>query len=315
MMNKTLHRYKHWFYNYKVKIFCLLCALFLWFYVVTDNRFNHTIRVPVTLINQPQGLILRESVPSKIKVQFRGSGKELLSLLYREKRIELDLQQVRREKMFAITTDMIKGIPLGTAVRPQRIVEPDSITIRLDQFAAKQVPIVSDISVIPADGYIQVGDIKLIPDSILVSGPQSLVKGIDEVRTDTRTYQSVIKRIEDKLPLIPPEWATVNYGLKNVRFVGDVQRIGERTITEIPVNVIRVPRGLKVIVVPSTLSLKVQGGVSLLAELDRNDIVATIDYRRRQRYRQKRIPAGIDVPEGITFSDARPEFFELVVER
>ena len=314
-MNIRVSRYKKWLNNYKVKIFSLLSALFLWFYVVTDNRFNHTIQVPLHLTNRPQGWILQEPIPSRIKVQFRGSGKDLLNFLYRDKRIELDLRQMRREKIFVITTDMIRGIPLGMAVTPQRIVGPDSVMVRLDRLAEKNVVIRSRIAIVPADGYIQVGNVSFEPDSILVSGPESYVNQITEAVTDSQEFRSVIKRIEDKIPLAHPAWETVTYGLSRVRFKADIQRIGERTITEIPVTVTSVPRGIRVIVVPSTLSLRVQGGVNILSELERDDIVATIDYRRRYQYTGKRIPAKIDVPEGITFSDVRPEYFELIVER
>lgn len=248
-------------------------------------------------------------------MQFRGSGKDLLNFLYRDKRIELDLRQMRREKTFAVTTDMIKGIPLGMAVTPQRIVGPDSVTVLLDRLAEKKVIIRCKIAIVPADGYIQVGNVTFEPDSILVSGPESYVNQIAEAATDSQAFRSVIKRIEGRISLAHPAWETVTYGLSNVRFQADIQRIGERTITEIPVNVTSIPGGIRVIVVPSTLSLKVQGGVNVLSELERDDIVATIDYRRRYQYTGKRIPAKIDVPEGITFSDVRPEYFELIVER
>ena len=295
-MKTTLDRCKKWFANYKVKIFSLFSALFLWFYVVTDNRFDHTISVPLHLINQPQGRILSEPIPSKVNVLFRGTGKDLLNLGYREKRIELDLHQIRRYKKFPITVDMIKGIPTGMEVIPQRIIEPDSVTVLLDQFAGKKVPLRPDIMLIPADGYTQVGDISLEPDSIIIYGPASWVKAISEVPTVAKEYKSVIRAIRDKISL-------------------DVQRIGESLITEIPVNVTRVPSNIKVTVVPSTLSLKIQGGNNILSKLTRDDIEATIDFRRRFQYEGKSIAASIQVPEGITFSDVKPVKFEIILEK
>jgi len=314
-MKTTLDRCKKWFANYKVKIFSLFSALFLWFYVVTDNRFDHTISVPLHLINQPQGRILSEPIPSKVNVLFRGTGKDLLNLGYREKRIELDLHQIRRYKKFPITVDMIKGIPTGMEVIPQRIIEPDSVTVLLDQFAGKKVPLRPDIMLIPADGYTQVGDISLEPDSIIIYGPASWVKAISEVPTVAKEYKSVIRAIRDKISLVAPERETIAYSLDRVKFSVDVQRIGESLITEIPVNVTRVPSNIKVTVVPSTLSLKIQGGNNILSKLTRDDIEATIDFRRRFQYEGKSIAASIQVPEGITFSDVKPVKFEIILEK
>ena len=149
-----------------IGILSLLCALILWCYVVTDNRFTHTVNVPLHLINQSTDRILSEPIPSKVKVLFQGSGRDLLNMSFREKRIELDLHQITRYKIFPITVDMIKGIPTGMDVSPERIIDPDSVTVMLDRFAEKKVPLLSDIALRPADGYIQVGDMILDPENV-----------------------------------------------------------------------------------------------------------------------------------------------------
>ena len=315
VVKKTFLRYNKWLLHYKVKLFSLLSAFLLWFFIVTDHHYNHVINVSLHLMNKQAGLILKEPVPSKVTVLFRGSGKALLALMFRDIRIDLDLHQTDRLEEFAITVDKIKGIPLGMDVTPQRIIEPNSVTVHLDRFVEKRVIIRPDISFIPADGYIHVGSIILNPDSVIVSGPETIVDTVSEIRTVRREFKNVIKKIDGKVPLVHMDWETVEYTLDDVRFEADIQRIGERTINEIPVSVVRVPQGVRVIVVPSTFSLKVQGGVNVLAKLKKEDIVATIDFRRRYLYRGKHIPAMIDVPEGITFSDARPKNFELIVER
>ena len=315
VVKKSFLRYNKWLLHYKVKLFSLLSAFVLWFFIVTDHHYNHVLSVSLHLMNQQAGFILKEPVPSRVKVLFRGSGKALLALMFRDIRINIDLHQATRLEEFAITVDMIKGIPLGMDVAPQRIIEPDSVTVHLDRFVEKKVNIQPDITLIPSDGYIHVGDIILNPDSVFVSGPETIVDTVSEIRTVHREFKNVIKKIDGKVPLVLLDWETVDYTIDNVRFEADIQRIGERIINEVPVNVVRVPQGIRVIVVPSTFTLKVQGGVNVLAKLKKEDIVATIDFRRRYLYRGKHIPAMIDVPEGITFSDARPKNFELIVER
>jgi YbbR domain-containing protein len=210
---------------------------------------------------------------------------------------------------------MIKGISRGADLVPVSIMEPDSIIIQLDRFEVKRVPISPKISFIPVDGYIQVGDVILYPDSINISGPKSLVNDIMVVYTKEMEFRNVLKKIKGKIPVLQQNSEIIHYSLKNITFETDIQRIHEDMLSGIPVTVTHIPRGINIDVVPSTLSLKLQGGVEMLKQLEKNDIQATIDFRSRTRYKYKRIPATIKVPKEISFSDVKPKFFELVIKQ
>ena len=75
-------RHKHWLNNIGVKLFSVVCALLLWFYVATDNRFDHSQSVSLQLVNQPEGMILTDPIPTDVLVRFRGSGRDLLTLCH-----------------------------------------------------------------------------------------------------------------------------------------------------------------------------------------------------------------------------------------
>lgn len=313
-MKRLFYVHKKWRQYDKVKLLSLLSAFFLWFYVVTDNYFDHTLKVPIRLVNRPRGWILTQPIPSKAEVTFRGSGKTLLSLRYRDKYIELDLDQTERTAKLPLTVEMIKGIPTGMAVTPIRVEGPDSVTVELDRFARREVPVQPQITMIPMDGYTQVGELVIEPDSVTLSGPESLVRSVSDIPTEQKQYRNVIKKIQGKVSLVPPPSETLHYSLNTVQFTADIQRIGERFITEIPITVTHT-QGRNVTVVPSALSLRLQGGVEVLSKLKKEEIVATIDFRSRMRYGSNRIPATIKLPKDVRFSDVKPKTFELVVER
>ena len=115
--------------------------------------------------------------------------------------------------------------------------------------------------------------------------------------------------------MTPPSMETITYAFNKVDFKADVQRIGEIEMTDVQVTVMHMPVDAQFIVIPSSLSLKLQGGVEVLKNISKKDISVTINYRSRYRYKGKRIPATIQVPRNISFTDVRPKFFELVVER
>jgi len=313
IMKITRYLSRNLLHNYKIKVFSLLSALFLWFYVVIGNEVTYTLNVPLKLINKPDDWILMQDIPKRVRVSFKfGSGMDLLDFAYGDNSILLDVQQIRRIITFPISLDdVLKIIPSGKDVTPLEIVEPETVKVQLDRFARKRVVVESAVSLEPLEGYILVGSIKFEPDTIEISGPSSLVKEITKVSTSSEEYHNLIKEIQRKIDLIPPEWTRVNYSENKVQFTADFQRIGERTITGVPVRVINVPAGIKVSANPLTLALKLTGGVKMLSRLDPEDIKVTIDYSKRFRY-SGRLPAIVKPPEGIIeFSDVNPQYFEI----
>jgi hypothetical protein len=314
-MKIPFHIPLHWVNHYKVKLFSVCSALFLWFYVVTDNIYEYPIEVPIQVSVFPEGKMLLKPLPEETRVLFSGTGKAFLSQSLRMKKFDLDLSGAGDVSTIQLATSMIRGIPGSEVFRPIRVLEPDSITVYLDTREIKRVPVEPQFSIDLADGYTQVGEILFEPDSVTLSGPAQIVEQIEALRTGEKHFSSVSRSIQGKIKLIPPESKMVQVSALASEFAVDVQRIHEITLDEIPVQVINAPSNIKVTVVPSTLSLRLRGGVDMLMQISSDDIKATIDYQTRNRYRSNRIPASIEAPHDVSFSNAKPKFFELIIER
>ena len=108
---------------------------------------------------------------------------------------------------------------------------------------------------------------------------------------------------------------TVEISHKIINIQADIQSIGERIITEIPVKFLNEPAELKVYANPSVVSLTVKGGVDYIANIDASNIKVSIDFlqwRRSQAYYEPTV----EVPKDILgFSDLSPKNIELVVTR
>jgi YbbR domain-containing protein len=305
--------YRVFVYQYKIKLFCLFSALFFWFYISIESQFEYTTDVPLTLVNPPQGWILLDPLPQSAKVRFKGAGRSYFSYRFHDRKLEVDLRKVNNNTRIPLTADMVKDLPAN--VRVLAVLEPEAIKVQWDRLIKKKVPVLTRLDLAPADGYVQVGDIQLEPDSVTVTGPQSVADSIYEVSTESRTYSGLIKEIGDKLPLVPVSEDMLKYSAKIVKFRADIQKIGERTLEAVPVLAIHVPEGEHVSVRPSMLSIKLQGGVDVLAQLKKEDVSVTVDYRNLGRYPDRRIPAMIQMPKDVTFIEVEPKIFELAVSK
>jgi YbbR domain-containing protein len=309
---KSANRFTRIFaHNYMIKLFCLLSALFFWFYVTLESQFDYSTDVPLSITNAPEGWILLKPLPATVKVRFRGTGRSYVSFRFQERLIELDLWQVKNNTSVSLSPDMVKNLPMG--VRALSVLDPESVVVHWDRFVERRVPVLPGLALEPAEGFTLVGDLALDPDSVMVSGPQSVVDTMAGVRTETRSYRGLVKDLKEKVPLVPDSSGAFRVSEPAVRFRVAVQRLGEKEILGVRVVAVNAPEGALVTVSPETLNLGVQGGVDVLARLTPADIQATVDVRALGKYPAGRVPAMLRIPPDVTFSSVEPQVFEVRV--
>lgn len=313
------------FKDFKIKAASVILALFLWFYVVTENKYIYEFNVPIYVKNLQKGKILKNEIPGFSKVKFRGTGKALLKTWvmrsYSEIKIILDLRGISQFYDFSLKDYLALYpnrlvIPRGYDIEFIEVISPDTIKVRLDNYGEKLVHIEPRVKVNTKPGFIVVGKITTDPPSALVSGPESVINGIDTVYTENREYSGSRKRIEEVLALTPHENKMVEFTPENVKIAVDVQSIGEKTIDEIPVQVLNVPENLKAIVSPSRISIVVRGGTEFISHLSENEVSAWIDYNNDWKKGKRFYIPHITVPDDVTqWQDLTPKSVEVIVIR
>lgn len=301
--------------NLKIKIIVLVLAILVWFYVITEKNYQYIVEVPIRPINLRSEKVILNNYPRAAKVKLWGRGKNLLSLmLERDIEVLVNLYNVNTRFHDQIRKQNV-NIPRHSLVEVVGIVAPDSIEIILGKLVRKSVPIRSVINIKPHQGYTQVGKTRLIPDSVWIKGTEKNLGEISYVSTAPYNTQNRKNKLSDVVLLIPPEKKDVTIEKESVQFVTDIQKLMEKRITGVPVQVRNVPGNLNVLVIPSHLGITLEGGVGLLANITEKDIVAYIDYRRKQGPNEIGHPAYIETPPGIRTRDVTPQKFKLILER
>jgi len=302
------------FDNFKVKLVAFLFAFFIWFFVITDNTYEHVVDVQVQVTNMPEGKVLLSDIPNTVKVKIKGSGKELIGLsLGRGGRVELDLTDVERKKTFAINPENILFSRPAGNTQAIEVLMPDSVTVLLDDFLQRSVPVEPQSKPKAAPGYTIVGEIQVRPDSVAISGPRSVISQIENLPTVDTKHTDLKHDLVETIPLAPlPDRVVAE--TKTVQIHLNIQKLVEITKSGIPIKVINVPPNRSVRVVPSTLSLVLEGGGDLLSTVSRDDIKAYIDYNRVKDSPADAHPAVIVPPPGVSYRDVEPRTFRLVFE-
>ena len=129
--------------NFKIKIVVIFIAIFLWFFVKTDNNYKHSFKIPATISNLGEGKIIVTKIPSYVKATLLGKGHQLLALFLNQKlKYNFDLINENQSKAFKINKNNI--FPRISNVEILKIVAPDSVYIGIENLRRKKVPIISD---------------------------------------------------------------------------------------------------------------------------------------------------------------------------
>ena len=120
--------------------------------------------------------------------------------------------------------------------------------------------------------------------------------------------------LKEEVELLLPENPKIRLLTTKVSVLADVQMLMEKTIDGVEVETRNIPAGMKAIVIPSDLSLTIEGGVKLVTKISKEDIIAYIDLKKEWTD-PKGYPAYIETPEGIRYRDVVPKRFKVVLEK
>jgi len=303
--------------NWRVKLASILIAILFWFAVVTEGDFEYEVELPLVATDIPRGKTLIQPLPETARVRLEGKGKAMLALLfYRDARVIIDCSGIHRSRRLAITPQMIEPPRRRGAIFAREILSPDSVWIGLSPLKTKRVPVIPAVTLHTMAGYILAAPMSVRPDSIIVEGTEEEVRKVDRLLTEAQTFSDVRSSFQRRLKVSVPHDVSIKLSAEIVEFAVDVQKLVERTLEEIPVEVKNAPASMQVSVVPSTVKLKLEGGEKILLGLRREDVHVYIDYERASREPANLGHAAyISVPEGVRYSDVTPEKFTLAVER
>ena len=156
-------------------------ALLLWIFVVSENEYTMVIDLPIEARNLNVQKAHKKEVPPFASVRLRGTGRDLFKSLILKNfagfKLVLDLEGISKEYEFILNEYFEKYpqkvvLPLNYNVSFVEVIYPNKINISLDEYLVKKVPILSNVYIKPAPGYILVGQPTILPERLEIAGPK-----------------------------------------------------------------------------------------------------------------------------------------------
>lgn len=280
-MQNTQIKKKHWYLS-KTFWGAFLLAIALWCYASLSEEYQVMIEIPLT-VEAPKDKASETTIPKEISVDVSGTGWYLFNHLYLNniKRCYIKLDNVAfQDSVYTITAvDMQKGLQNLAKITYQRFF-PDLITIKTDDLFEKEVPIVPDIQVSPAEGFSLVGNVKVIPSTVIVKGNEKIIKTIEKWATENLIFNDVSASFSKQVFLSDTLQSVLQLSRNTVDINVLVQPYSEITLDDIPLQIVGAPQIMKnILVEPNYFSVTLRGGIDIISRISNSDISITINYR------------------------------------
>lgn len=298
-------------------------ALLLWVFVVSENEYTLILDIPIEARNLNVQKAHKKEVPPTASVRLRGTGRDLFKSFLLKNfagfKLVLDLEGISQEYEFILNEYFEKYpqkvvLPLNYNLSFVEVIYPNRINISLDEYSVKKVPVVSNLHINPAPGFILVNQPMILPSEIEIAGPKKELALINHVETIYDTINGLTSLFKGYTE-IQSLGRLIEYSLNSIEITLDIQDISERIIADIPVRVINVPDKFRVFPSPQTVSLTIVGGVKRISSLIPEDINVIIDFDNWNHQKQFYEPQVIIPNDILDWRDISPKNLEIGVAR
>lgn len=274
---------------------CTAIATVLWLTFTLQEVKVVTLEFPTEVTNVPSDEALAALPPSAVNVQVEGEGVQLLWMYYNAPVVPIDAS--------AQTVDLAEAISLPDNVRLQSIA-PRQIAVAKEPRVTRPVPIRSRVRVRTPPAFELIEPPRLRPDSVTVSGAQSVVEGIAQWPTDSMTIESVRDSMAARVLLADTLSQLVTHAPQYVSLIVRAGKFAEAT-REIEVEVTGVPSGQNVVTLePATVRVRYRVLFDQLFASQRvPDFFATVSYDRIRQDTTGYVRPELHLPANLLIRD------------
>jgi hypothetical protein len=300
--------------EWKVFIWCLVTAFFLWYLTALNETYTSYLELRVHYHNVPKNKVFVKPLPTDLRAAVLAKGWDLLAYRLGDKHedINIDLGDYPRQS-FILTRTLKVNIQQQL---PQKItlndIYPDTISLAVAKSMKKKLPIILNNKISFRNQYGLGGDILMEPDSVIVTGPESYVHDMKEVYTEPLQLKDLFESQKTSIKLKKPLRANITYNQNNVNVFIPVYQLTEGSVT-IPIETINPEiQGIKLI--PSSVKIIFQTSLNLYKTITPDMFEAIADVSNLDTTNQKPIRIQlISQPRNIYNLQINPEYVNFII--
>lgn len=293
-------------------IISVVFSIIIWGTISLSEEYYTSVDVPLQITGIPKNYTIGTEIPEKITLKLNGEGWKLLSVkIGKDVSYKVSVNNDSGFKNLKLMDYLTDNRWMLSELNIMDII-PTSVSIKLERSVRKKLPIVADMVLDFKAGYGLAKEVKLTPDSIVVSGPLSLLKILKEIYTQQIKLSSLDRSVIKNTGFAPLPGTTFETDFVAISL--DVQRIVDKQFDDINVDVLDVPPDRNVILLPNKISCSVRGGIDILGKLEKDKFRAYIFYRDVVLDTLGSVVPKVEIPDNTSLQFIKPEHLRYVIK-
>ncbi len=302
---------KHW----HIILATILFATLLWGSVSMTYEYTTSVSLPVRLIKLPPQSALTKTLPKSITMKLRGTGWHLLKYTITSKKRFLIDASYFSKRSIVYTDYLISDYFLLPPEITLMDSSPDSIAIEIDVISEKKIKVIPDVDIEYSDGYGQIGEASILPDSVIIRGAKSILDTLNEWTTEKKKFVETSKPLNTTLKLTEPQEYILSLEQNEINYIINVQPFAEKTFPGINIEIRLSPPNREVILIPPKLDVIIRGSIDMLADFSSENLKAYIDYQYLLADSTGYIQPEISIPDGLKIVRKQPDQFQYIIRK
>ncbi|MBC8045956.1 MAG: hypothetical protein H7Y00_04125 [Fimbriimonadaceae bacterium] len=202
----------------------------MWLFISMNRLHDYKISVGVTY-QLAENTISKNRLPDHVDLNVSATGWKLLRALFIERNVELDLRNTEISKIFLPNENVLlftNDLPSDIAINA---ITPDTILIDYDEKGSKKIPVVLNSDFTFKENYDIVGEIKIIPDSILIMGPKTILDTYQTWTTEIIHKEDIDKNISGNAALKRADKENISLSAIAIQYQAKVTEYESSNIT------------------------------------------------------------------------------------
>ncbi len=207
--------------DWKVVALCIIAATTFWFFnALNKNDYNTIINYPIkfSYVNPNDSLITVNPPPEKIGIDVSGRGwvlfRKTFWFNFDPINIELpspaDTRFLTRASLLPIADQQLSDLKVNNVIE-------DTLFLQIENKVSKKMGIVIDSADLSLEeNYHLNSTISIIPDSILVSGPSSIIASLPDQLNLTIEEEEIDENFEERISAMVLDGSLISYYPKDV---------------------------------------------------------------------------------------------------
>jgi len=266
-------------------LFVFLGISFLfWMLIKLSKEYTDVVHFSVNYSNLPEGKMLQKEPQKYLNVTVKTYGFNLIKYHLNKRKVNVDLHAVKRKKglmYYQLANELLPQIQQQVTSEVEvLLIQPDSLYYHLGYSKTKKVLVIPDMTIQYQSGYNLLGELKVEPNFVSISGPEVIIDSITSIKTKNTTLTDVNSSIEIKLPIITSnENSKVRYSVDEVMVTGVVEKFTEAKL-KLPFTIKNLPQNSNITTFPDQVEVIFQVGLSDYNKINQNDFKISCDYNR-----------------------------------